>query len=288
MALIIAVHGIGQQFKADSVIHAEWWPSLLGGLHLAGFTHIKPDDLACAFYGSLFRQPGALSAFEAPHSQNLSEQEQALLEFLWHSAVETEPKSVPAPADFTGGRTLAATPQIVQRALQALAKSSFCTGIAQNMMIGNLKQVVRYLNEPDIRRKAKDSVLSLMGPETRVVVAHSLGSVVAYEALCERSDNVKSFVTIGSPLGIPNLIFERLQPSPSTLHIGRWPGNIARWTNIADRGDIVANPKKLQPLFGDPLVDLPVNNGSDAHHGERYLTAVETGRAIAEGLWTAS
>jgi len=286
--IIVAVHGIGQQFKADSVIHAEWWPSLLGGLHLAGFTGLKPDDLACAFYGHLFRQAGALSAFEAPHSHSLDQQELTLLDFLWHSAAQTEPKRVPAAADFAAGRTMAATPQVVQRALNALAKSSFCAGIAPNMMLGNLKQVVRYLNEPDIRRKAKDSVLSLIGPETRVVVAHSLGSVVAYEALCERCENVKSFVTIGSPLGIPNLIFDRLRPSPGALRIGQWPGKVEHWTNIADSGDIVANPKKLQPLFGDPLRDIPVHNGSDAHHGERYLTAVETGRALAEGLWTAS
>ena len=46
----------------------------------------------------------------------------------------------------------------------------------------------------------------------------------------------------------------------------------------------MANPKQLHGLFGDDVRDILVNNGSDAHHGERYLTAVETGRAVAEGL----
>jgi hypothetical protein len=288
MAFIVAVHGIGQQFKADTVIHAEWWPALSGGLHLAGGTQLSPKDLACAFYGQLFRQPGALSAFETPHSHKLDPSELALLEVFWRSAAETEPDRVPSPEAFAGAATMAATPQLVQRALNALAKSSFCAGIAQNMMLGNLKQVIRYLNEPEIRRQAIASVLSLIGPDTRVVVGHSLGSVVAYEALCQNCENVTSFVTIGSPLGIPNLIFGRLRPSPSALGIGQWPGQIAHWTNIADKGDIVANPKQLQPLFGDPLRDLLVHNGSDAHHGERYLTAIETGRAIAEGLQTGS
>ena len=36
MALIVAIHGIGQQFKGDAIIHREWWPALLSRLHLAG------------------------------------------------------------------------------------------------------------------------------------------------------------------------------------------------------------------------------------------------------------
>lgn len=284
MALIVAVHGIGQQFKADTVIHSEWWPSLVGGLHLAGKSLASPEDLSCAFYGNLFRKPGALSGGGAPPPAPATPPDLELLQYLWQSASNTDPNLVPSPGAVQSAASLAATPQFVQRALNSLAKSPFFAGIAQNVMMGNLRQVVQYLDDPGIRAKAIDSVLSLIKPDTRVVVGHSLGSVVAYEALCQNSENVKSFVTIGSPLGIPNLIFEQLRPAPSAFHIGHWPGKIEHWTNIADRGDVVANPKELQPLFGDPLRDQRVNNGSDAHHGERYLTAIQTATAIAQGL----
>jgi hypothetical protein len=284
MALVVAVHGIGQQFKADTVIHSEWWPSLLGGLHPTGKSLSSSEDLSCAFYGNLFRKPGAMSGGGAAPSGTATPRDLELLQYLWQSAANTDPNLVPSPAAFQSAATLAATPQFVQRALNALARSPFCAGIAQKVMLGNLRQVVLYLDDPVIRAKAVDSVRLLIKPDTRVVVGHSLGSVVAYEALCKGSENVVSFVTIGSPLGIPNLIFEQLRPAPSALHIGHWPGNVEHWTNIADRGDIVANPKELRPLFGDPLKDLRVNNGSDAHHGERYLTAIETATAIAQGL----
>ena len=56
------------------------------------------------------------------------------------------------------------------------------------------------------------------------------------------------------------------------------------WTNIADTGDVVALTKRLAPLFGERVQDLLVNNGSKAHDISPYLTAAQTGHAIAEGL----
>jgi hypothetical protein len=114
-----------------------------------------------------------------------------------------------------------------------------------------------------------------------------LGSVVAYEALCAHPEwNVQTLVTLGSPLGIPNLIFDKLTPPPENGK-GAWP-NIKQWFNIADSGDIVALQKSLAPYFGDgddrKIVDRLVYNGWESHSVERYLTARETGAAVATGL----
>ena len=85
---------------------------------------------------------------------------------------------------------------------------------------------------------------------TRVVIGHSLGSVVAYEYLCGyRPSSVELLVTLGSPLGIPNLVFDRLTPAPAD-GLGAWPGGVASWVNVADRDDIVALRKQLAGLFG--------------------------------------
>jgi len=118
---------------------------------------------------------------------------------------------------------------------------------------------------------------------TRVIVAHSLGSIVAYETLCAHPEwNVHALVTLGSPLGVRDLIFDALTPTPVDGR-GQWPG-VASWVNIADQGDIVALVKKLAPLFGDRVVDRLVYNGWSSHDVARYLTSQETGKAIAEGL----
>ena len=45
----------------------------------------------------------------------------------------------------------------------------------------------------------------------------------------------------------------------------------------------MALEKRLAPLFGN-VMDQPVYNGWESHSVTRYLTAQETGRAVAEGL----
>jgi pimeloyl-ACP methyl ester carboxylesterase len=120
------------------------------------------------------------------------------------------------------------------------------------------------------------------------MVGHSLGSVVAYEALCAHPEwPVRALVTLGSPLGIRNLIFDRLVPAPAEGPggpRGGWPGAVRSWVNVADAGDVVALVKDLRPLFGEQLACYLVCNGSHAHDVRPYLTAAETGAAIAAGL----
>jgi pimeloyl-ACP methyl ester carboxylesterase len=125
----------------------------------------------------------------------------------------------------------------------------------------------------------------MIGSETRVVVAHSLGSVVAYEALCTvPGHSVRALVTLGSPLGVRNLVFDRLDPAPLGGH-GQWPGSEGLvWTNVADSADVVALEKDLRGRFGDRVCNALVHNGARAHDATSYLTDKLTGAAVARGL----
>lgn len=286
MARILAVHGVGQQFNGEAIIQDKWWLALRSGLSLAD--HELPDspiELSCAFYGHLFRKPGALAFTENYRAEDVAGEESVLLELFWQAAAAAEPTSVPAPQEYDEASTLARAPQIIQRALNALSQSSFWGGLSQSALIGDLKQVVRYLNDPDVHESVLKIVVDKISPETKVVIGHSLGSVVAYEAVCCKPENVVSFVSLGSPLGIRNLIFDKLTPRPNAMAIGRWPGKVKSWTNIAEKGDIVALEKNLVQRFGTGVKDVLVNNGSDPHSGERYLTTAEAGLAVAKGLW---
>jgi hypothetical protein len=287
VAKIVAVHGIGQQFTGDAIVHREWWPALISGLHLVGSDLEDQRELDCAFYGHLFREPKSLATSDSYRAEDVGPAEAELLNLLWQAAADTEPEMVPSPNFYSEGETLARTPQMVQRALSAVSKSSFWANFAQSLLIGDLKQVVLYLNDRDFNERVLEIITEKITRETRVVIGHSLGSVVAYEALCRKPENVVSFVSLGSPLGIQNLIFQKLRPRPSAENIGGWPGLVKHWINIADKGDIVALEKKLAPFFGKEVRDILVYNGSDAHHGERYLTTKEAGEAITAGLWEA-
>ena len=281
MTPIVAIHGIGNQYSGETTMHTAWYPAMRDGLLLAGHD-LTPDRLSCAFYGDTFRKAARVLAAGTPPydaSDVTDGLEQDLLMAWWAEAARSD-AAVIAPS----ARTLGRTPKSVQNALNALSGSQFFAGLAERMMILSLIQVRKYLTEDPTRSAAIERVAHRITADTRVIVGHSLGSVVAYEALCANPQwPVRALVTLGSPLGVRNLIFDRLRPSPAG-GVGRWPGQVTRWTNIADRGDVVALVKDLSPRFGDGVRSVEVDCGSKAHDAGRYLTAEATGAAIAEGL----
>jgi pimeloyl-ACP methyl ester carboxylesterase len=284
---VVCVHGIGQQRGSAETLHAAWAPALCGGVGHAG-GRLAEAEVGCAFYGILFRPPGRhLAAGDPPiPAEDLDGFEQELLAEWWSEASRTD-EAVLAP----DARTLARTPRSVQGALRALSGSRFFAAMGERALLGDLRQVRDYFHDPEIRQQARERVGEAVGDDTRVLVGHSLGSVVAYEAVQANPEwPVRMLVTLGSPLGIPNLIFDRLEPAPLSAADaglgprGRWPGKGRQWVNVADQGDVVALVKDLRALFGPGVDCWVVNNGATAHDATPYLTAVETGRAIRHGL----
>ncbi|MBP0449198.1 hypothetical protein J5Y04_06505 [Kitasatospora sp. RG8] len=280
---------MGQQVQGEDRLRSVWWPALSDGLRRAGAEGLVAEaDVAVGFYGDLFRPPGQMLATgDLPYTARDVEDgfERELLATWWRSAAEADPEVVPPDA----GDTLVATPQSVQAALRALSGSQFFANVALRYVVADLKQVRAYLTEQRTREQVRARVTARIRPETRVVVAHSLGSVVAYEALCALPGHgVRALVTIGSPLGIRNLVVDRLQPSPTGTgreRRGAWPGGDGlTWTNLAASGDVVALVKDLRPLFGERLRSATLSNGVHAHDATSYLTDALCGKAIAEGL----
>lgn len=296
---VVGIHGIAQDFVGSPQLENAWLPALQGSLELIEQPRLTRSEFGMVFYGDLFRPSGMRSAGVPKLTARdvETEWEQALLVEWWRAAAELsianrsagdplgEDPSIQEP-EFQGrGRT----PEIVQRALRQLSKSRFFRNLGpEKTLIFALKQVGLFLHDSDTKKAVLERVEAKVSPtETKVVIAHSLGSVVAYEALCAHPEwNVQTLVTLGSPLGIPNLIFDKLTPPPENRK-GAWP-NIKQWFNIADSGDIVALQKSLAPYFGDgddrKIVDRLVYNGWQSHSVERYLTAKETGAAVATGL----
>lgn len=289
MNRVLCVHGIGQQGKGENLLHLEWSAALRDGMLLAGCPRDQlpgPDDVTCVYYGDVFRPPGRQLGPEEPWltAADTDQDDIDLLMAWWQSAAEAD-DGVIGPAD----RTLVRTPNSAQSALRALSGSRFFSGLADRVVLFDLQQVRRYLTDPQVRATVRGRLEAAVDDRSRIVVGHSLGSVVAYEALCAHPEwPVRTLVTLGSPLGIRNYIFDRLQPEPLPGAGGRpagiWPGGITSWTNIADVSDVVALAKNLQPLFGPRVVNYLVHNGSYAHDVKPYLTAKETGVAILAGL----
>jgi hypothetical protein len=284
MAKVVGVHGIAQEYRGPNYLAAQWLPSLQDGIDSAGGS-LAEHDFSMAFYGNMFLEPGFMDGgFPPLVAADLDDPEDAeLLELVWREAARVDP-NVPAPDPDPDAPPMGQTPQWVQHALNALSQSSFFAGLAQRAMIGAFKQVRLYFTDPIVRARAINSVRDVVTDETRVVIGHSLGSVVAFEALAAAKPDwrVHTLVTLGSPLGIRNLIFDRLEPPPVNGR-GRRPAGLQAWVNVAAPGDVVALVKDLALRF-DGVVDHLVATGSEAHDVQPYLTRVEVGRAVLSGL----
>ena len=117
-----------------------------------------------------------------------------------------------------------------------------------------------------------------------VVVAHSLGSLVAYDYLSARTDTgvVQRFVTIGSMVGSPALR-RLLIGGDSTENLTR-PSSVREWVNIRNEQD----PFAVALPIGRDIVTNPPADEVDPHEMVGYLrsnvTTKEILRAWCEGF----
>ncbi len=105
-----------------------------------------------------------------------------------------------------------------------------------------------------------------------LLIGHSMGSVIAYDALwqlshCDDEDlQVDLLLTMGSPLG-QRYIQRRLKGHAETV-ARRYPTNIRRWVNLSAIGDLTAIDPTLADDFRemrdlslvDAIVDYPLYN----------------------------
>ena len=288
MAVITGIHGISQQYAGGFKLTTVWYEALRDGLTAAGHRSVaealSKDQVRVAFFGDLFRPGGAMTGQDPPlgAADIPPGVERDLMTGLYEAAVSQDPSLGP-PVGAMGPGMAA-----VQVMLERLLRSRTFARVSQRGFIGNLKQVSRFLGESAIKDRVLARVHQEVDDQTQVLIGHSLGSIVAYEYLCQfQPRSVTLFVTLGSPLGIPNLIFDRLTPAPIHGHAA-WPGALSRWVNVADPDDIVALRKELRGLFtassGGTLEDRQVDNGDEPHAADRYLNAAQTGNAISDVL----
>lgn len=208
MARVVLVHGIGQQFEGPELLSLRLVAAARDGVSLSSELTLGAEDVACAFYGNAFIEPGTpAGGLPAWGERDVEEGLEAeLLDAWWRRAAEIDDRVPPADEERTRGPLAyaASRPLLsrwVRERLNALAEARFFEPVSKRMLVSELKQVRLYMDEPPIWQAARAAVAAAIRPETRVVVAHSLGL---------------------------SMIHRRLSPLPVEGR-GGWPGSVVRW-----------------------------------------------------------
>jgi hypothetical protein len=302
---IVLVHGIAQEQLGAEQIATEAVAALVDGIQNAAqempteerarlerlARRIRERDreveVAVAFYGSAFLKPRTDDDDEKRFKDDLA---LAMMKRARDDSSRKRTRDVAAKelqeVEATGeaqgpGRVLGAV----------FARLGRIPGIADWVMAGaaklfpELEQVGQYMREPEIRAFTRNEVRRLMTPDTRVLIGHSLGSVVAYDIAREQPNPLPLLLTLGSPLGLKQIIYDRIDPQPPTF-----PAKVQRWVNVADREDYIASTLNLKPLFSPIPAGAVFDNvqsvysGNEPHALTRYLSKKIVGSAILQAM----
>ncbi len=135
--------------------------------------------------------------------------------------------------------------------------------IATERMELHLRDLLRYVrNNDDIAEHTRQMLkiplrAACEAQRPVLLIAHSMGSVIAYDSLWQMahrdhdSAQIDQFLTMGSPLG-QNYIQRRLQGRGESGE-RRYPNNIRRWVNLTSVGDLTALNPNIAADFAQML-----------------------------------
>ena len=301
MRELVLVHGRSQQHKEPISLKKAWLDALGEGLAKSSVTlPIAEEAVRLPYYGdTLIGLMEGKSAEEAAKVIVRGTQEDADEEAFFRSVLEeVRQQAGVTDADIAaiGGQdVLLKGPrnwewlQTIVEALDRRAPGASGTSIALFT-----RDVYVYLKNTAIRNIIEQGISNAIRPGVEtVVVAHSLGTVIAYNLLrregAARGWRVPLLVTVGSPLAV-QAIRKHLRGFAAPMQC---PECVDSWFNAFDTRDIVPlyplDPRNF-PLDPElPAVEnyADVRNKTDNRHGiAGYLDDKEVARRIYDVLAT--
>jgi len=170
-----------------------------------------------------------------------------------------------------------------------------------------VRETERYFKNRDgiadsVRELVKAPLREMLARGERILlIGHSMGAIIAYDALWQlnRNENfpgrVDLFLSLGSPLGM-----HYVQRQLLGYHMDgqQFPANMRRWVNIAAQGDLTALVPAMRDHFR-PMIRLGLidsiediyqdvfsyfrnEKGLNAHRSYGYLVEAHVARTIAQ------
>lgn len=253
--IFVFFHGIEQQDKNVDALRTLWVDSIRSGLDRAASDNPLPlhEQVVMPYYGDLLARltPAVSTRINSEGKTRgtpaQSEKEESSRENSPSATMEQILREIGSARRGSHAKERDDSEQKIRgfksNALGAL--SAMMPIAAQNHVVNRaLKQVAAYLDDTDLKRAILEIASSAIqdaankaeeGDEPLIVVAHSLGSVIALEALAEFTGrSVNLLMTIGSPLSTETVA------SRMNSNARRWPESVKKWVNVADPDDVVA------------------------------------------------
>lgn len=269
--VIIGIHGLGN--KPPKKVLENWWKlALIEGLKANNYNSAIPDFELVYWADILYDKP-----------LNVAEKDEDSPYFLKEVYVKA-PKNFPVEnhitrkkiIDFIGRQMnniflnkdlslnyAALTDAILRKYFNDLEIyfTENCT--VENASICNAKDLINKRLIQTLKKYREDEIM---------LVSHSMGSIIAFDVLNFElpHTNINSFVTMGSPLGLPVVISkiaaEQKQKQDGVNHMNTPPPVSKNWFNFSDILDKVAFNYRLADDFSEnslgikPIDFLVVNN----------------------------
>jgi hypothetical protein len=292
---LVLVHGRAQQGKDPGALKAEWLAALHRGFDKIGRQlPVAESDVRFPFYGDMLDQMsrGVPAESAAAVIQRGPSGDDAEMQFIREVFAEVQRRAgitddeVAAVADADVVERGALNWGWTQAIMRAVDRRLPGGSVASIMLV--TRDVHSYLRNPALRARLEEGVAAALSDDRdTVVVAHSLGSVVAYNQLRRGGRGpVALFLTVGSPLGVT-----AIRSALKAIEPVGWPQHVSQWANARDERDFVA----LYPLTPDhfplstttPAINnySEVDNHTSNRHGiEGYLDDPFVARAIHDAL----
>lgn len=281
MARVVLTHGINHRsdiplHHREKLLH-KWSAPIYDAM-----PNLQAGDVSLAFYAHHYSTPGAMGnnlPHHLPHSEHDDELLHAFINTLSDVAALSDDKMEADRVEAIQAR-LEGSPNAqgiradFNRMLGSVADTKFCAthGIKTAKHVYHaLRDVTQYQHEPDTKEKIQDTLLDALDDSTEVLIAHSLGSVVAYETLHSHNRPIH-LITVGSPLACKQQIQQHLKPGTREV-----PRCVASWHNFYDKLDPVSSLGGLRTHFRTAehntefIQDHEVRNGLYAHSCVDYL-----------------
>ncbi|NGO52959.1 hypothetical protein [Allomesorhizobium camelthorni] len=267
---IVMIHGCCQPDRSAEEIGQQWLAALKSGAAAAGL-HVPQDvEFVFPYYGAKLGEwieRYSVKPTTSIVSKGNSHQDDYLrfqLELAEELLVKEKIPLSEVGAEYQGapGEKGPLNWEWVQAVLRTLEARN--DRLAQFTLDTFTRDAFLYLNRKPVRNDINNIILKHLDDRPTIVVAHSLGTVVAYDVLRSNRFNVPLFVTLGSPLGL-RTVSKRLTPIA-------FPQGVSSWNNFYDDRDPVA----LYPLDSENFrVDPEVSNISDIQNGTRNRHGID-------------